>query len=307
MKPRNKTAGRSKGLVIAGGRHRRFSPVSAAVNKHLLPVYDKPAIYYGLSVLLGMGITEIAVVTDPGSMPALRAVLGHGERFGVRIEYVAQDRPAGIAHAVASAAGFIGGSNCVVVLGDNILLGEDIAPYLDAAMVQEGATIFTKRVSDPSVFGCVECDDRGRPVGIVEKPVKPRSGRAVIGLYVYDTRAVWWAREVRPSERGEMEISGINNRYLAEKALTVVPLPDDALWGDAGTPEGLHAAAIAIRERQFAAGGLLGAPELAAFNAGLISWKSLRRAARTHAPSSYGAALGRAADSALEIMNYGNS
>ena len=242
-----------KGIVLAGGTGSRLFPITKGVSKQLLPVYDKPMIFYPLSVLMLSGIREVLMITDPVYHENFKRVLGDGAELGMSIQYAIQERPAGLAQAFLIGAEFVGRERVCLVLGDNIFYGHGLSPLLrHAAANEDGAVIFAQRVREPSHFGIVEFDDDLRAISIEEKPAAPRSNFAVTGLYFYDNRVVDLARKVKPSSRGELEITSINDMYLREGKLKVELLGRGFTWLDTGTTANLLAAAnfVETMERQ---------------------------------------------------------
>ena len=230
-----------KGIVLAGGSGTRLHPLTLSTCKQLLPVYDKPMIYYPLSTLMLAGIRDILIITTPEDQPAFRRLLGSGEKWGIRLSYVAQPRPEGLAQAYIIGEDFVAGEPSALILGDNIYFGHGMPEMLTRATErQEGATVFGYRVRDPERYGVVEFDGQGRALSIEEKPEKPKSHYAVTGLYFYDGRAPQMARQITPSARGELEITDVNNAYIGEGTMTYAHL--QGWWTDAGTFDSLHAA-----------------------------------------------------------------
>ena len=248
-----------KGILLAGGSGSRLYPLTQVVSKNLLPVYDKPMVYYPLSTLMLAGIREILVITRPEEQQLFRRVLGDGSALGLSLHYASQAEPRGLADAFLIGADFLAGGPAALILGDNIFYGDGLTALLGAtrervaAAAGAGASIFSYPVRDPSRYGIVELDADGRALGIEEKPVRPRSRNAVVGLYFYDERVVEFARRVRPSSRGELEITDVNRAYLDAGALTVTRFGRGYAWFDAGTPESLIQAGAflqAVEERQ---------------------------------------------------------
>lgn len=282
-----------KGILLAGGSGRRLGPLAAGTSKQLLPVYDKPLVYYPLSALITAGVRDVLLITSPGDAHAHRRLLGDGSAFGIAITHRVQTQPRGVADALVLAADFVGSAPVVLALGDNVMHAPDLATRLRHLAGPDtggpaGAAVLACWVADPRPFGVVELDGRGRPVALVEKPPRPRSHWAVPGLYAYDGDAVAVARELRPSARGELEITDVNRTYLRAGRLRVDPLPRGTTWLDAGTPDALLEAALSVRAVEQHHGLKVGAPEEAAWRAGLLADEDLRRRAEVLAPSAYG-------------------
>ncbi len=286
-----------KGIILAGGRGTRLYPLTLGVSKQLLPVYDKPMIYYPLSMLLLAGIREILVISTPEDLPAFRRLLGSGEQWGVSFSYREQDQPRGLAEAFILGREFIGDDPVSLILGDNIFYGTGLWGILrEAAQLQVGAKIFAYAVKDPTGYGVVEFDQQYRALSIEEKPRKPRSRYAVPGLYFYDNQVVEMAARLQPSTRGELEITDINRIYLERGQLFVQPLGRGVAWLDAGTHENLlHAANFVqtVEERQ---GLMIGCPEEVAYRVGFISREQLRALGQQLAYNGYGVYLLQLAD-----------
>jgi glucose-1-phosphate thymidylyltransferase len=266
-----------KGMILAGGRGTRLYPLTKVVCKQLLPVYDKPMIYYPLSVLMLAGIREILIVGNPGDLPAFRGLLGDGSRWGLRFEYAAQAEPRGLADALLKGRAFVGGQPVCVILGDSIFYGQGMQAILrGAAQLTEGARIFAYSVREPSRYGVVELDPAGAVRAVEEKPVSPRSRNAVTGLYFYDGQALELAAGLKPSARGELEITDLNRAYLGQGRLQAEVLGRGIAWLDAGTHEDLLNAAKFIQTIQERQGLMIACPEEIAFRLGFIGLDELR-------------------------------
>lgn len=265
-----------KGIILAGGKGTRLYPMTRAVSKQLLPIYDKPMIYYPLSVLMLAGIREVLVISTPEDTPVYRELLGDGERIGMHLEYKVQDAPRGLAEAFILGEEFIGGDSVCLILGDNIFYGQALSDYLRyGATVTEGGMIFGVQVKNPRAFGVVEFDKEMRVVSIEEKPDNPKSNYAVPGLYFYGNSVVEIAKNVTPSPRGELEITAINNEYLRRGELLVNPMGRGMAWLDTGTPEGMLQAAQFVSTVQSRQGFYISCIEEIAWRKGWISDEEL--------------------------------
>ena len=285
-----------KGIVLAGGSGTRLHPATLAVSKQLLPVYDKPMVYYPLSVLMLAGLREIMLISTPHDLPLFRRLLGDGSQWGIRLTYAEQDRPRGIAHALILAEAFLEGGPSMLVLGDNIFHGHDLEQQLVQAQARlrtagRGAAVFAYRVADPERYGVVEFDAEGRALTLEEKPRVPRSDWAVTGLYLYDGRAPAIAGRLAPSARGELEITDLNRAYLAEGTLHVGRLGRGYAWLDTGTHDSLLEAGEFVRAIEKRTGQKVAAPEEIAWHKGFIGAPELRRLAAALRSSGYGAYL----------------
>jgi glucose-1-phosphate thymidylyltransferase len=281
-----------KGIILAGGSGTRLHPLTLVMPKSLLPVYDKPMIYYPLTTLMLAGIREILIITTPEHQSAFKALLGDGAQWGLAIEYAVQPSPDGLAQAFLIGADFLAGHPSCLVLGDNLIYGHSLSEAVAHASARTtGATVFGHRVQDPERYGVVAFDADGRATSIEEKPARPKSHWAVIGLYFYDETVVDRAREVKPSKRGELEITDLNNLYLADGALQVERLGRGFAWFDAGTHASLLEAASFVQVLQNRQDQLIASPEEIAHAAGWITADALAAHARALAKSDYGRAL----------------
>ncbi len=281
-----------KGILLAGGSGSRLHPMTLAASKQLLPVYDKPMVYYPLSTLMLAGIRDIMIISTPEDLPQFRRLLGNGDRFGVRFAYAVQPKPDGIAQAFLIASDWIAGSPCALVLGDNIIHADHLSALLqNAAKGDAGATVFAYQVRDPERYGVVSFDAAGRAIELVEKPTVPDSNWAVTGLYFYDRHVTEIAPTIAPSARGELEITDLNKVYLNAGTLRVERLSRGCAWLDAGTPDSLLQAATFVQTIQARTGNLVGCPEEVAFRMGYISADALRAQARDLGKTDLGRAL----------------
>tara|TARA_Y100001934_G_scaffold180839_1_gene213887 strand:+ start:2915 stop:3793 length:879 start_codon:yes stop_codon:yes gene_type:complete len=278
-----------KGIVLAGGSGTRLYPLTMAVSKQLMPVYDKPMIYYPISVLMLTGIREILIISTPRDLPAFRELLGDGSRIGVRFEYAEQPSPDGLAQALTIGEDFIDGSHSALILGDNVFYGHELERILaDADAHREGATIFGYHVADPSNYGVVDFDDAGRALSLEEKPASPRSNYAVPGLYFYDEDASSLAKELKPSSRGEFEITDLNRVYLDSGKLSVEVLGRGTAWLDTGSHENLASATDFIKIIERRQGLKIACLEEIAFGKEWLSQDDLLSAVAAHGSSGYG-------------------
>ncbi len=278
-----------KGIILAGGKGTRLYPMTKAISKQLLPIYDKPLIYYPLSMLLLASIREILIISTPEDIGDYEKLLGDGSQIGVEISYVVQETPRGLADAFILGADFIGDDSVCLVLGDNVFYGQDMTRYLRSAIDNlTGATIFGYPVKDPTAFGVVEFDEENRVVSIEEKPAQPKSNYAVPGLYFYDNRVVEIAKNVKPSARGEIEITAVNNAYLASGDLKVQLLGRGIAWLDTGTPDGMLKAAQFVEAVQDRQGFYVSCIEEIAWRRGFITKEQLRAIGESLKMTDYG-------------------
>ena len=278
-----------KGILLAGGSGTRLYPMTHVISKQLLPIYDKPMIYYSLSMLMLAGVRDILLISTPQDTPRYRQLFGDGGHLGLAVSYAVQAAPEGLAQALVLGESFLAGSRCALMLGDNIFYGSNLQPKLRRAAARAtGATVFAYPVKDPQRYGVVEVDERNRPVSLEEKPVHPRSRQAVTGLYFYDGHASDYARSLRPSPRGELEITDLNRRYLERGELHVEFLGRGTAWLDTGTLSAMLAASNFVETIEHRQGLKIGCPEEIAYRLGYITARELEELAGPLRKSSYG-------------------
>ena len=277
-----------KGIILAGGSGTRLWPITQAISKQLMPIYDKPMIYYPLTTLMQAGIRDILIITTPDDQAGFQRLLGDGSQWGINLEYAVQPKPEGLAQAFIIGEDFIGNDKVALVLGDNIFHGERLDESLQECTNPDGGTVFAYKVSDPERYGVVEFDEQDQAISIEEKPADPKSNFAVVGLYFYDNDVVEIAKNVKPSDRGELEITSINAEYLRRGKLQVQTLDNGDVWLDTGTIDSLTDASDFVRVIQKRTGRIIGSPEKIAFKNGWINRQQLDEIAATLKKSGYG-------------------
>jgi len=282
-----------KGIILAGGSGTRLHPITKAISKQLMPIYDKPMIYYPLTTLMQAGIRDILIITTPEDQAGFQRLLGDGSQWGINLEYAVQPKPEGLAQAFIIGEEFIGNDKVALVLGDNIFHGERLDESLQECTNPDGGTVFAYKVSDPERYGVVEFDEQNQAISIEEKPAEPKSNFAVVGLYFYDNDVIEIAKNVQPSARGELEITSINAEYLRRGKLQVQTLDNGDVWLDTGTIDSLTDAADFVRVIQKRTGRIIGSPEKIAFKNDWISREQLNTLAEPLKKSGYGKYLVR--------------
>ncbi len=277
-----------KGIILAGGSGSRLWPITTGISKQLVPIYDKPMVYYPLTTLMLSGVRDILIINTPDEQSAFKRLLGDGSQWGINLEYAVQPSPDGLAQAFIIGEKFIGKDSVALVLGDNIFHGSEMGDSLKKSARDEGATVFAYEVSDPERYGVVEFDEKHRAISIVEKPQDPKSNFAVVGLYFYDNDVIKIAKSIKPSARGELEITDVNEAYLHRGDLRVHTIDRGSVWLDTGTINSLHDATDYIRVVQNRTGLIIGSPEEVAYREGLITKAQLNDLAEPLRKSGYG-------------------
>jgi glucose-1-phosphate thymidylyltransferase len=277
-----------KGIILAGGSGTRLHPITKGISKQLMPIYDKPMVYYPLTTLMQAGISEILIITTPDDQSQFQRLLGDGSQWGISLSYAVQPSPDGLAQAFIIGEEFIGDDKVALVLGDNIFHGPELEESLKTCTDPDGGIVFAYRVSDPQRYGVVEFDDNMKAVSVEEKPAQPKSNYAIVGLYFYDNDVVEIAKNVQPSERGELEITSVNDEYLKRGKLKVTTLDDGDVWLDTGTIDSLTDATDYVRVLQKRTGQIIGSPERVAHEQGYIDDGSLSKHAEALKKSGYG-------------------
>lgn len=294
-----------KGIILAGGSATRLYPITLAVSKQMLPVYDKPMIYYPLSTLMMAGIREVLIISTPKHLPAFRDLLGDGSDYGMKFEYKVQEKPVGLADAFILGADFIGDDNVALILGDNMIYGSRIERILKAASnLKDGGIIFGYQVADPTSYGVVEINENGKAISIEEKPEKPKSNLAVPGIYFYDNEVVKISKNIKPSERGELEITDVNKAYMEKGKLQVIPLGDGYAWFDTGTPDRLGDASDFVKAIELRQGIQIACLEEIAYKNKWIDKEKLEGHAEKYKKTDYGKYLKKVINE--EHTNYSN-
>lgn len=277
-----------KGIILAGGSGTRLYPITKGISKQLIPIYDKPMIYYPLTTLMEAGIREILIISTPDDTPSFQKLLGDGSQWGISLSYAVQPTPDGLAQAYIIAENFIGNDKVAMVLGDNIFHGHKLGDSLKQCTDPDGGIIFGARVHDPERYGVVEFDENNNVLSIEEKPKEPKSNYAIPGLYFFDNKAIEYAKQAKPSDRGELEITELHNAYLRDGKLKVSTFDDGDVWLDTGTIDSLSDATDYVRVLQKRTGQIIGSPEKVAFEQGFISASQLEELAKPLEKSGYG-------------------